>query len=33
MERAASFVARWRTTILALTLAVALSVAWLAGAR
>jgi hypothetical protein len=32
MDRAASFVVRWRITIIALTLAVALSAAWLAGA-
>ena len=33
MEKAASFVVRWRVTFIALTLAVALSAAWLAGLR
>jgi hypothetical protein len=33
MDRAASFVGRWRITLIALTLAVALSAAWLAAIR
>jgi hypothetical protein len=33
MERAAAFVVRWRLTIIALTLAVALSALWMSGAR
>jgi hypothetical protein len=33
MERTAAFVVRWRLTIIALMLAVALSAAWVAGVR
>jgi hypothetical protein len=33
MARATSFVVRWRVTFIALTIAVALSAAWLAGMR
>jgi hypothetical protein len=33
MDRAASFVVRWRITLIALTLAVTLSAVWLAGVR
>jgi hypothetical protein len=33
MERAASFVVRWRVTIIALTLAVTLSAVWLTSLR
>jgi hypothetical protein len=33
MDRAASFVVRWRITLISLTLAVAFSAAWLAAIR
>lgn len=33
MDRAASFVVRWRITLISLTLAVALSVTWIADAK